>query len=130
MAPQHELPSFLASGRPCSGSWPASPGFRLAVRLFDRFARRAIGAALLATGTALAIKGHIDRSSLQSSCAPFCSEEAIDSVRTTWWVAGGLATAGGIGLGISALLWPRTLGNQGASLGLGPRSVALHVRFP
>jgi hypothetical protein len=89
-----------------------------------------IGAALLAAGGALAIKGHVDRSTLRSTCAPYCSDEAIDSVRTQWWVAGGLAIAGAAAVGLAVVLWPRQPDGRRAMLTVNPRAVALSVPLP
>jgi hypothetical protein len=61
----------------------------------------ALGA--LAIGGVLAIKGHVDRGDLESSCAPSCSEDDVDTVRTEWAVAG-VAAGVGAAAGIAALV--------------------------
>ncbi len=64
-----------------------------------------VGIAALATSGALAIKGQIDKSDLSSSCAPFCDESRVDSIRTTWWVAAGVGAGGAVLTGIATYLF-------------------------
>jgi len=118
VAPAHSAPA-PASPRSAGGS-SRTPSYVLG----------GIGLAALATAGGLAIKGYADRESLRDSCAPYCEQSDIDSVRTLWWVAGGVAAAGVAAIGVAIVLWPRpSASNPAATLSLGPRSVALAFPF-
>ena len=90
------------------------------------------GAALVAAGI-LAIVGHVDRSSLASSCAPTCDPSRVDAIRTLWWTAAGIGAAGTVAVGLAIALWPRGQSASSAAtptLTLGARSVALGWDLP
>lgn len=65
-----------------------------------------IGVAALVASAVLGIKGHMDRSSLRSSCAPTCGGSAVDAIATEWWIAAALGVAGATAIGVSIVLWP------------------------
>jgi len=77
------------------------------------------GVLALATAAGLTIKGHLDRSSLRSSCYPYCREDQVDAIRSTWLAAGIVAGAGALSLLAAILLWPKA-----------PRNTALSWRLP
>ncbi len=86
-----------------------------------------LGAALLATGGVLSIAGHLERSSLRSSCAPHCDESDVDAIRAVWWTAAGVAALGAIAIGAGVVLWPRS---SSAALGISPRAISLVLTLP
>lgn len=88
------------------------------------------GVLLLGVSGALAVKGHVDRSTLRSTCAPYCSDDAIGSVRTLWWTAAGLALGGAAALGVAVVLWPRQPAGKHASLLLRGSAISLSVTLP
>jgi len=59
------------------------------------------GLALLGTGLVLSISGHVDRSDLRSTCAPFCDASAVSSIETRWWAATGVSVVGAALVGVS-----------------------------
>lgn len=92
------------------------------------------GAGAFAMAGALAVKGHLDRADLQSSCAPACNPADADPIRTLWRVA---AISGGVGLlsvGAAILLWPRRSLSDGqtarANVVSMPGGVGVRVAFP
>jgi len=76
---------------------------------------------LVGTAGVLAIKGHIDRSNLREDCAPLCSDQDVDKIRTLWWISAGFAAAGAVALAVAVVVWPRgastSLKNNGSLLG-------------
>ncbi|MEJ7727727.1 MAG: hypothetical protein WKG00_00765 [Polyangiaceae bacterium] len=80
-----------------------------------------VAAGALALGGVLAIKGHVDRSDLEASCAPSCSEDDVDAVRTEWAVAG-VAAGVGAAAAIAALVVWASNGDATAPASTGARS--------
>ncbi len=91
-----------------------------------------IGAAALLAAGILGVVGHVNRSSLHSSCAPTCDPSRVDAIRTLWWTAAGIGAAGVVAVGIGVVLWPRARSSSAASptLTIGPRSIALGWDLP
>ncbi|WP_394835107.1 hypothetical protein LVJ94_52275 [Pendulispora rubella] len=108
----HVVHVVLASIAPVQAS-AARTSFGAAPRPAPRASRTpsyvlgGIGLAALATAGGLALKGYADRASLRDSCAPTCEQSDIDSIRTLWWVAAGVAVAGATSIGVAIVLWPR-----------------------
>jgi len=87
-----------------------------------------IGVAALATSGVLAVKGHVDKSDLTSSCAPNCNSSDVDSIRTTWWVAAGVGAGGAIFTGVAAYLFlnHRSV-ERGVAFTLSPQASGAHA---
>jgi hypothetical protein len=66
-----------------------------------------IGAVALLAAGALAINGHLDRVSMESSCAPRCAEDDVAGIRTLWTASAVTAGVGLIALGVAIFLWPK-----------------------
>jgi len=65
----------------------------------------AVGGVGLGLGLALSIKGHLDASHLQSTCAPACAPGDVDSIATQYdvaWVSAGVGVAA---LAAATVLW-------------------------
>jgi len=67
----------------------------------------AIGGAALVVAGGLAVKGHVDRADLSSSCAPACDPDRVSPIRTLWWASAITAGAGVVALSLAVVLWPR-----------------------
>lgn len=65
------------------------------------------GLAMLGAAGVLGVHGHTRRSDLDA-CSPRCAPEDLDSIRTEWWVAVGLAGAGTVAVGAAAIVWAST----------------------
>ena len=80
------------------------------------------GIALLGTGLALSISGHVDRSDLRSTCAPFCDASAVSSIETRWWAATGVSVVGAAlgGVSIWSLLRSPSATASAAARPMGP----------
>lgn len=80
----------------------ATPGASVAA-----YALGAVGVLGLGTGAALTIKGHVERSELESECAPYCQRKDVDAIRREWTVGAVTAVAGvvlvGVAIGILVL---------------------------
>jgi hypothetical protein len=64
-----------------------------------------VAAGALTLGGVLAIKGHVDRSDLEESCAPNCSDDEVDTVRTEWAMAGVAAGVGAAAAIAAIVIW-------------------------
>jgi hypothetical protein len=84
-------------------------------------------AALGAAGT-LAVHGHVRRSDLEA-CSPRCEPDRLDSIRTEWWVAGGLAGAGALGVGIAAAIWASAPAATSARRAPAPTTLVIAPRL-
>lgn len=65
----------------------------------------AVGGVGLGLGAVLSVKGHIDASHLQSTCAPSCAPGEVDSIATQYtvgWVGAGIGVAA---LAAAVVLW-------------------------
>lgn len=129
---EHPVVVTMASA---SGGSEGATGPKPASRTPYFVAAGVAGAALLAAG-ALAIKGHVDRGELRSTCAGHCASADVDAIRTTWWTAAGLATAGALALTVTVMLWPRSYdGSRGnvaraVAFDVSPRGLSLLVALP
>jgi hypothetical protein len=79
-----------------------------------------VAAGALALGGVLAIKGHVDRSDLEESCAPSCSDEDVDTVRTEWAVAGVAAGVGAAAAIAALVVWASDGGATAPASGARP----------
>ncbi len=64
------------------------------------------GAAALLTGGGLAIAGHVERASLRSSCAPFCSTAELHTIENLWIASAVVAGLGAVAFGVGLTIWP------------------------
>jgi hypothetical protein len=65
-----------------------------------------VGAVAAAVAGILAIKGDIDRASLESSCKPNCSTSDVDAIRTIWWGAVAAGSLSVVAVAVGLVLWP------------------------
>ena len=103
---EHPVDVLLAPP-PELGSVPTPANERRPPSRAPSYIAGGIGAALVGVAAILAVKGHVDRSALRSSCAPTCDQSSVDDIRTTWWIAGGAAGAGVLAISLAAFLWWR-----------------------
>lgn len=88
------------------------------------------GSAMLLAAGALSLVGWMDFDDMRDTCAPGCSTDRIDDVRTKWTAGGILAGAGALALG-GAVVW-RVLDKRSAeapSLRVGPSGVLFTRAF-
>jgi hypothetical protein len=86
------------------------------------------GLVTLGAAATLAVHGHLRRADLEE-CSPRCDLDRLDSIRTEWWVAGGIAGAGALAVGAATVIWASapapSSGAQRAparaSVGIAPR---------
>jgi hypothetical protein len=96
----------------------------------------AAGVVGLGAGATLGIKGHVERSELESECAPYCKRADVDAIRREW-VIGGIAAAAGaalLGVALGLLLvkpGPAAPASRALVLrpGRGGRAASLGVSF-
>jgi hypothetical protein len=71
------------------------------------YALAATGVIGLGAGAVLGIKGHVERSDLESNCAPHCKQKDVDAIQREWTAGAVTAAAGvvlvGIAIGILVL---------------------------
>jgi hypothetical protein len=79
---------------------PAHPGRTLPYALIGA------GTAALALGGVLGLVGQLDKSHLESQCAPNCSETSLDTIRIEWVASGALAALGVASVVTGIVLWP------------------------
>ena len=64
-----------------------------------------IGGAALITGGALALAGVVERSRAEDECAPLCSSDVEESIRTKYIAGGIVATAGVVLVTLGAMTY-------------------------
>jgi hypothetical protein len=97
------VPAASVAGSPPSGAdGDGAPSHTVAYVFLG------VGAVALATGGGLGIAGLVDKSNLQSSCAPKCNPDSVDTIRTLWTVGAVTAAAGAVSAGVGAVLWVRS----------------------
>jgi hypothetical protein len=65
-----------------------------------------VGAVAAAVAGILAIKGDVDRASLESSCKPNCRTSEVDAIRTLWWGAVAAGSVSAVAVAVGLVLWP------------------------
>jgi hypothetical protein len=88
-----------------------------------------VGLAALVAAGVLAILGHVERSDLEDTCAPACTDADLDPIRHEWGAAGALTAVGGVLL-LTAIVIPLVDSATdddppAAALGVGPSGLVV-----
>jgi hypothetical protein len=89
-----------------------------------------VGVLTLTAAGVLAVKGHVDRGTLRSECAPYCDQGEVDFIRGLWLASGGLAAVGVLSVVAAAVLWPRAPSARVPSLAFSSRGIAAAWPLP
>jgi hypothetical protein len=115
-----EIEGVLAPPQPAA---PAAAPSKLPPIPIASWVLGAVGGLGLGLGAVLSIKGHIDASHLQSTCAPGCAPSDVDSIATQYtvgWVSAGIGLAAVAAAVVVWAPWQRGAQAQSGQLYVAP----------